>query len=217
MGRSDQRRDSRSGRWIREDRASETAPFASTLKSTEPIPENALDHLLSAAERQGFSVATSPSLNHGDRVAEINMEEREIRIASDEADNSDFMAMALAHELGHASDPYYKAHWMGSNGEIARADREIVAQTAAEEFCALYGIDVSQASDQYRRAQLTRMNRLLRLRTDVALCSMLPVSPKTRTLLDDAERRWRWRWMPFAARRGIPISQPLLRTRYDTK
>lgn len=93
----------------------------------------------------------------------------------------------------------------------AESERELVAQTAANEFCSLYLINVRRASEFYIRLHGTRMSRLTRLRIDVALCSLLPRTTRTRRWLLEAHRRWRYRWVPFVARRPLPMHMPLLR------
>ena len=188
------------------------------LSPTEPSPELAYEHLLGAVERRGLSLSVVPDHRIEGLLARINMQDKTIAVASGVTDDLEQLVMVLAHELGHAFDPHYRLTWMydSSGHHLAESDREIVAQTAAKEFCSLYRIDVRRVSELYISLQRTRMSRLLRLRADVALCSMLPVSRRTRRWLEEAEDRWRWRWVPFAARRPIPISQPLLRDR-DTR
>ena len=110
-------------------------------------------------------------------------------------------------------DPLYRLTWMydSSGHEFAESERELVAQTAANEFCSLYLIDARRASELYIRLHGTRMSRLSRLRVDVALCSLLPRTTRTRRWLMEADRRWKYRWVPFVARRPLPKHQPLLR------
>ena len=183
------------------------------LSPTEPTPELAYEHLLGAVERRGLSVTVVPDHLIQGYLARINMQDKTIAVAAGVADDLEQLVMVLAHELAHAYDPVYRRTWMFdySGSEFAESEREFVAQTAANEFCSLYLIDVRQASEYYIRLHGTRMRRLLRLRADVALCSLLPRSKRTRRWRIESNRRWKYRWVPFVARRPLPMHLPLLR------
>lgn len=96
--------------------------------------------------------------------------------------------------------------------ERVTAEQELVAQTAAKEFCSLHWIDVRQVSERYIRLHGTRMTRLLRLRTDVALCSILPRNSQVEHHLMEARRRWKYRGIPGMARRPLPTHMPLFQS-----
>ncbi len=179
----------------------------------EPSPELAYEHLLGAAERRGLSLSVVPDLLVEGFLARINMQDRAVEVAESVTGDLEQLVMVLAHELAHAYDPEYRMTWMfeHSGSKFAESERELVAQTAANEFCSLYLIDVRRASEFYIGVHGTRMTRLTRLRVDVALCSLLPRTTRTRRWLMEADRRWRYRWVPFVARRPLPIHQPLLR------
>ena len=178
-----------------------------------PTAELAYEHLLGAIERRGLSVSVVPDHFIEGFFAQINMQERAVEVAHSVTEDLEQLVMVLAHELAHAYDPEYRMTWMHefSATRHAESERELVAQTAANEFCSLYLIDVRRASELYIRLHGTRMSRLLRLRIDVALCSLLPRTKRTRRWLLEADRRWRYRWVPFVARRPLPKHMPLLR------
>ena len=173
----------------------------------------AYEHLLGAVERRGLSVSVVPDEAVEGYLAQINMRDKTVAVASSVAEDKELLVMVLAHELAHAYDPLYRMTWMyeSSDHEFAESEREVVAQTVANEFCSLYLIDVRRASQNYIRLHGTRMTRRLRLRADVALCSLLPRTNKTQRLLSEADCRWRYRWVPFAARRPLPIHMPLMK------
>ena len=185
----------------------------SDLSPAEPTPELAYEHLLGAVERRGLSVSVVPDHFIEGFFAQINMRDRAVEVAHSVTEDLEQLVMVLAHELAHAYDPDYRMTWMHefSATPHEESERELVAQTAANEFCSLYLIDVRRASELYIRQHGTRMSRLSRLRVDVALCSLLPRTTRTRRWLLDADRRWRYRWVPFVARRPMPKHVPLLR------
>ncbi len=161
--------------------------------------ELAYEHLLGAVERRGLSVSVVPDHFIEGFLAQINMQDRAVEVAQSVTEDLEQLVMVLAHELAHAYDPEYRMTWMfeSSGHAFAEAQRELVAQTAANEFCSLYLIDVRRASDLYIRVHGTRMTRLSRLRVGVALCSLLPRTTRTRRWLMEADCRWRYRWVPF--------------------
>ena len=185
----------------------------SDLSPSEPTAELAYEHLLGAVERRGLSVYVVPDHFIVGYLAQINMQNHAVEVAHSVTEDLEQLVMVLAHELAHAYDPDYRMTWMHefSATRHAESERELVAQTAANEFCSLYLIDVRRASELYIRHHGTRMSRLLRLRTDVALCSLLPRTARAKRLLMDADRRWRYRWVPFVARRPLHKHTPLLR------
>ena len=184
----------------------------------EPTADLAYRHLLDAVERRGLTVAAVPdhALRDGDKrfYAWINMETLAVEVAQSVTEDLEHLVMVLAHELAHAYDPEYRATWMDERSSTPHAGkvREKVAQTVANEFCSLYLVDTRQAIE-YTLVHGTRMSLHWRLRADVALCSLLPRNATARRLQADAERRWKYRWVPFTARRPIPKHLPLLRYR----
>ena len=191
----------------------------SDLSPVGPSPELAYEHLLEAAERRGLALSVVPDHHIEGFLARINMRDKVVEVAWGMTHDLEQLVMILAHELGHAFDPHYRMTWMfdSSGSDLAESEREVVAQTAAKEFCSLYRIDVRRASELYIRLQRIRMSRLLRLRADVSLCSMLPASKRTRNWLLEAKRRWQYRWIPFVARRPLPKDQPLLKYRSTSR
>ncbi len=184
--------------------------MSSSSHPSTPRLQEAYQQLMEAIQELGFKVEFVPWLP--DMVAEVNMEQRSIRVAANDDADAELVIMALAHEARHVCDPYYQRNWYKYTGNyewLHSADREVVAQTVAKEFCLLYGIDVAAFSDSYIAEQHTYLNRPNRLRADVALCSLLPRTTQNNRLLAQAKSRWRWRAWPFIKRRPRPRSTPL--------